>query len=49
MALAGKTFQSIAFVAVKATDPNATGRTSLTFQVGAAPEPARAPIEVGTR
>ncbi|MFF9496371.1 hypothetical protein [Streptomyces flaveolus] len=48
LALAGKTTQSIAFVAVKATDPNATGRTSLTFQVGAGTSQST-PIEVGAR
>ncbi|MEU3662515.1 hypothetical protein AB0E77_22630 [Streptomyces sp. NPDC032940] len=46
LALAGKSSNSIAFVAVRATDPNATGRTSLTFQVGSQSSRST-PIEVG--
>lgn len=48
LALTGKSSHSIAFVAVRATDPNATGRTSLTFRVGSENSQST-PIEVGTR
>ncbi|MEW2513885.1 hypothetical protein [Streptomyces sp. NPDC046870] len=48
LALPGKTSTSTAWVAVKAVDPNTTGRTSLTFQVGSQTSQST-PIEVGTR
>ncbi|MGA5114417.1 hypothetical protein [Streptomyces pseudogriseolus] len=48
LALAGKTSQSIAFVAIRATDPDTTGRTSLTFQIGTETTQST-PIEVGAR
>jgi hypothetical protein len=48
LALAGKSSQSTAWVAVKATDPQAAGRTSLTFQVGGESSQST-PIEVGAR
>jgi hypothetical protein len=48
LALAGKSSKSTAWVAVKATDPDATGRTTLTFQVGSETSQST-PVEVGAR
>ena len=48
LALPGKSSKSTAWVAVKAIDPNTTGRTSLTFQVGSETSQST-PIEVRSR
>jgi hypothetical protein len=48
LALAGKSSKSTAWVAVRATDPDATGRTTLTFQVGSETSQST-PVEVGAR
>ncbi|MFR0357478.1 hypothetical protein [Streptomyces sediminimaris] len=48
VALSGKSSSSTMWVAVKAMDPDATGRTSLTFQVGDETSQST-PVEVGAR
>ena len=48
LALSGKSSKSTAWVAIRAVDPDATGRTALTFHVGSETSQST-PVEVGAR